>query len=177
MVREWEFNVAGVNVNRNRIRQCMACEEGDAVSFRRDPLNEHDPNAIEVWVRRKQIGFVPAEVAAIWAPHLAASEASLSGTVAKVFAWNGPHGKYLAGMTLFVNAQSSSHASIAWIESCDSELPESLREWKAAEEAFPTFDPDDDWSPPSTNSRKPGCVGSLLVMLVVLASVLIAKVH
>ena len=43
---------------------------GAPVTFRRDPANEHDPNAIEVRAGDLQIGWVPRELAAELAPEL-----------------------------------------------------------------------------------------------------------
>jgi HIRAN domain len=43
---------------------------GAALALRRDPGNEHDPNAIQVLAGDQQIGWVPRELAAELAPEL-----------------------------------------------------------------------------------------------------------
>ena len=43
---------------------------GDALQLRRDPDNEHDPNAIQVLAGGRQLGWVPRELAAELAPEL-----------------------------------------------------------------------------------------------------------
>jgi hypothetical protein len=43
---------------------------GSPLEMRRDPGNEHDPNAIAVHAGRAQVGWVPREVAAELAPEL-----------------------------------------------------------------------------------------------------------
>ncbi len=176
MVRKWQFNVAGV-VNGSRIRQCLACKEGDAVSFRRSPRNRHDPNAIEVWVRRKQIGFVPADIAATLARPLDAGEVTVLGIVADVFEFEGDDGEELAGMTVTVEETFTGQYGAGFFGGNDLELPESLREKPSAAEAFPTFTPDNDWNRPAKNAGSAGCFGSVLVTLVVVVSVFIAIVR
>jgi hypothetical protein len=47
---------------------------GAALELRRDPANEHDANAIQVWAGALQIGWVPRELAAELAPRLDAGE-------------------------------------------------------------------------------------------------------
>jgi hypothetical protein len=48
---------------------------GAPLTLRRDPGNEHDPNAIRVLAGDEQIGWVPREVAAELAPDLDAGRA------------------------------------------------------------------------------------------------------
>jgi HIRAN domain-containing protein len=43
---------------------------GERLALRRDPGNEHDPNAIQVLAAGEQIGWVPREIAAELAPEL-----------------------------------------------------------------------------------------------------------
>src|ERR671923_2582202 len=43
---------------------------GDALQLRRDPDNEHDPNAIQVLAGGRQLGWVPRELAPQLAPEL-----------------------------------------------------------------------------------------------------------
>jgi hypothetical protein len=48
---------------------------GDPLDLRRDPANEHDPNAIAVHVRGgEQLGWVPRELAAEMAPEIDAGK-------------------------------------------------------------------------------------------------------
>jgi hypothetical protein len=47
-----------------------AAAPGEALELRRDPANEHDPNAIMVLAGGELIGFVPRELAAELAPEL-----------------------------------------------------------------------------------------------------------
>jgi len=35
-------------------------QRGDAIALRRDPHNQHDPNAIEAWYGGTHIGFIKA---------------------------------------------------------------------------------------------------------------------
>jgi HIRAN domain len=48
---------------------------GAPLALRRDPANEHDPNAIQVRAGDVQIGWVPRELAAELAPRLDAGDA------------------------------------------------------------------------------------------------------
>jgi hypothetical protein len=62
-------SVAGV-----RYRPDAAVGPGDPLQLRRDPANEHDPNAIEVLAGGELVGFVPRELAAELAPELDAGK-------------------------------------------------------------------------------------------------------
>jgi len=48
---------------------------GSPLALRRDPGNEHDPNAIQVLAGAEQIGWVPRDLAAELAPELDAGRA------------------------------------------------------------------------------------------------------
>lgn len=41
-----------------------------AVELVREPTNEHDPNAVAVWCEGLQVGYMPRDRAAAWAPSL-----------------------------------------------------------------------------------------------------------
>lgn len=73
-------NVAGVTFEgRQKILRKLARPEGGIVrnffdhadaKLRRDPGNEHDPNAIKVLVKGKHVGYVPKSVAETLGPKM-----------------------------------------------------------------------------------------------------------
>ncbi|MDQ3741273.1 MAG: HIRAN domain-containing protein, partial [Actinomycetota bacterium] len=77
---------AGAAQFHDDVFQGDGAEPGEAVLLRRDPTNEHDPNAIAVEVaeraapaegdgaEERQLGFIPRELAAELAPRLDANE-------------------------------------------------------------------------------------------------------
>jgi HIRAN domain len=59
------IRIAGVaGAARHHAEALEAPALGDALELRRDPGNEHDPNAIQVLAGGRQVGWVPREVAA-----------------------------------------------------------------------------------------------------------------
>lgn len=54
----------------SRQKVLLYCEPGDPLELRREPGNPHDPNAILVLWRDKDIGYVTRECASILAPQL-----------------------------------------------------------------------------------------------------------
>lgn len=68
--------VAGAARFHDDVLQSAAVAPGAPLALRRDPGNEHDPNAIAVLAAGgAQLGFVPREVAAALAPQLDAGRA------------------------------------------------------------------------------------------------------
>lgn len=72
------LRVAGVAGASRHHSEAVAAESlgpGDSLELRRDPGNEHDPNAIAVHARGgEQLGWVPRELAAEIAPQIDAGE-------------------------------------------------------------------------------------------------------
>ena len=66
--------VAGAAAFHDEVLQSEAVRPGATVLLRRDPANEHDPNAIVVGVGDLHLGFVPRDLAAELAPKLDAGE-------------------------------------------------------------------------------------------------------
>ena len=66
--------VAGAGQHHAEALQAAAIEPGGSLELRRDPGNEHDPNAIQV-LAGEQVGWVPRELAEELAPRLDAGEA------------------------------------------------------------------------------------------------------
>ena len=66
--------VAGAAAHHDDVLQGEAVQPGTALTLRRDPGNEHDPNAIRVVAGEGQLGWVPRELAAELAPKLDAGE-------------------------------------------------------------------------------------------------------
>jgi HIRAN domain-containing protein len=64
------LRVAGVAGAAHHRPDAAAAEPGAPLTLRRDPGNEHDPNAIAVLAGDEQVGWVPREVAAELAPDL-----------------------------------------------------------------------------------------------------------
>jgi hypothetical protein len=63
--------VAGAAGHHGDVLQDRGAEPGGALALRRDPANEHDPNAIAVHVAGGgQLGWVPRELAAELAPRI-----------------------------------------------------------------------------------------------------------
>jgi hypothetical protein len=64
--------VAGAARHHAAALQSDAVAPGEALELRRDPANEHDPNAIAIHAAggREQIGWVPREIAVQLAPEL-----------------------------------------------------------------------------------------------------------
>jgi hypothetical protein len=64
--------VAGAARHHAQALQSDAAAPGATLALRRDPANEHDPNAIavELAATGEQIGFVPRDIAAELAPEL-----------------------------------------------------------------------------------------------------------
>ena len=62
--------VAGAGRHHAEAIASDAVAPGRALELRRDPANEHDPNAIAVHAGGSQVGWVPREVAAELAPAL-----------------------------------------------------------------------------------------------------------
>jgi hypothetical protein len=66
--------VAGAGRHHAEALAAAPAEPGAALELRRDPGNEHDPNAIQVWAGGVQIGWVPRDTAVAVAPALDAGE-------------------------------------------------------------------------------------------------------
>jgi HIRAN domain len=66
--------VAGAAAHHDGVLQSDAAEPGAALVLRRDPGNEHDPNAVKVCLGGEQLGWVPRDLAAELAPRLDAGE-------------------------------------------------------------------------------------------------------
>jgi HIRAN domain len=67
--------VAGAGLHHTSALQSDGAAPGSALELRRDPDNEHDPNAIAVHVRAgDQVGWVPREIAESLAPELDAGK-------------------------------------------------------------------------------------------------------
>ena len=65
------IRVAGIaGAARHHADALEAPALGGPLTLRRDPGNEHDPNAIQVLAGREQVGWVPREVAAEIAPEI-----------------------------------------------------------------------------------------------------------
>jgi hypothetical protein len=66
------LHVAGVAGSRfqSDALAADAAAPGRPLELRRDPENEHDPNAIAVLAGGEQVGWVPRELAAEIAPHI-----------------------------------------------------------------------------------------------------------
>jgi HIRAN domain len=76
--RERGLHVAGVaGAGQHHAEALVAAEiePGDSLELRRDPGNEHDPNAIQVLSAGAQLGWVPRELAEWLAPALDGGEA------------------------------------------------------------------------------------------------------
>ena len=67
--------VAGAGRHHAEAIASDAVAPGSPLELRRDPENEHDPNAIAVHAGAAQVGWVPREVAAELAPELDAGGA------------------------------------------------------------------------------------------------------
>jgi hypothetical protein len=69
--------IAGAAAFHDDVLQSAAAVPGAPLALRRDPANEHDPNAIAVLLAGsdQQLGFVPRDVAASLAPALDAGRA------------------------------------------------------------------------------------------------------
>ena len=65
--------VAGAGLHHAEALQAPEVGPGAVLELRRDPGNEHDPNAIKV-LAGEQVGWVPRELAAELAPRLDAGE-------------------------------------------------------------------------------------------------------
>jgi HIRAN domain len=65
--------VAGAGLHHAEALEAADIEPGSALELRRDPDNEHDPNAIQV-LAAEQVGWVPRELAEELAPRLDAGE-------------------------------------------------------------------------------------------------------
>jgi HIRAN domain len=63
-------SVAGAAAHHARALAGEAAAPGRPLELRRDPANEHDPNAIMVLAGGELIGFVPRDLAAELAPEL-----------------------------------------------------------------------------------------------------------
>jgi len=57
-------SVAGAGRHHGEALDSVEAAQGRPLGLRRDPANEHDPNAIEVLAGGSVIGFVPRELAA-----------------------------------------------------------------------------------------------------------------
>jgi hypothetical protein len=69
----WVAGVAGAGLHHAEALEAAVIEPGSALELRRDPDNEHDPNAIQV-LAGEQVGWVPRELAEELAPRLDAGE-------------------------------------------------------------------------------------------------------
>jgi hypothetical protein len=67
--------VAGASRHHGEALEGEGAAPGESLELRRDPDNEHDPNAIAVHVRGgPQLGWVPREIAAELAPEIDAGK-------------------------------------------------------------------------------------------------------
>ena len=73
-VRQKIFDIVGeagkTRSGEPRQKVLLDCDPGDPVELRREPGNEHDPNAILVLWRDKDIGYIPRETASALAPEI-----------------------------------------------------------------------------------------------------------
>jgi hypothetical protein len=67
--------VAGAGQHHADALAAAVVEPGGRLELRRDPDNEHDPNAIQVIADGQQLGWVPRELAEELAPKLDSGEA------------------------------------------------------------------------------------------------------
>jgi hypothetical protein len=67
-------HVAGAGRHHAEALAVAPAGPGAPLELRRDPGNEHDPNAIQVWAGDVQIGWVPREIAAELASRLDAGD-------------------------------------------------------------------------------------------------------
>jgi HIRAN domain len=66
---------AGAAAHHAAVLESDAAAPGRPLTLRRDPSNEHDPNAIAVLAEERQLGWVPRELAVELAPALDRGEA------------------------------------------------------------------------------------------------------
>ena len=79
--------IAGVTYD-NRQSAVKKLQIGKKITFTREPENLYDHNAIAVYCKGEQLGYVPASIASRVAPHLDAGYL-ISGTVIEVYGGNG----------------------------------------------------------------------------------------
>lgn len=71
------IRVAGASAYQEAIKKAAGgrARESQAIpcraELRREPSNEHDPNAVQVLVNGRVVGYLPAETAQAWSPALA----------------------------------------------------------------------------------------------------------
>lgn len=65
--RSFATNVAGVSFRQGAV---AACRVGDICELRREPQNRYDKNAVAVWCRGAQIGYVGRGLSMRLAPFL-----------------------------------------------------------------------------------------------------------
>ena len=70
-IREYKIHVAGAIYRQDEIARC---HEGHPVELVRNPENEYDENAIEVWAGDWHIGFIPRDQAELWAEWMDAGD-------------------------------------------------------------------------------------------------------
>lgn len=91
---EFEFHVVGTRYREDAVRTVAGRRPKDGeervrsltLEMRRDPDNEHDPNAIAVWHdKHGQVGFVPRDIAQQLAPALDKASRKLKKPVTLLF--------------------------------------------------------------------------------------------
>jgi hypothetical protein len=77
------FEIAGVQHHKDNVARRFPPSRGEVqvyddipVTLHRDPRNRHDPNAVEVRLDNRLIGYIPRESAPAWSGYLARLEAA-----------------------------------------------------------------------------------------------------
>lgn len=92
-VREYApKQVAGVTYG-NRQKDLRKCRAGTPVEFRREPHNTHDANAIALYARGRQIGYLPADVAEWVARHIDSGDVRYESRIVRMFEFEGDRGE------------------------------------------------------------------------------------
>lgn len=80
MPRIWNYKtyVAGASYRQEDVARC---HEGQPVDLIRDPGNEYDSKAIEVWANDRHIGFIPRDKAEVWAEWMDAGDQFMASII------------------------------------------------------------------------------------------------
>lgn len=106
------YSIVGTNFTGIPESFIMALQPGIVATLVREPRNEHDANAVAVWIEGRRVGYVPKKNNAVLARFIDAN--GTSGLIAPALAMDGklldPDAKQLAGK--FVRSPNSGYPQV-----------------------------------------------------------------
>lgn len=103
------YSIVGMQHRPNADSILRALDPGEAVTLVREPNNEHDANAIAVWVGGSHVGYIPSKQNKVLAPFIDQTGQDL-GTLALDAAKTTPGAKFIHAK--FVRSPNSNYPMV-----------------------------------------------------------------